>query len=248
MKVLILGHTGMLGHMIFKYLKNKKAIIDTTNLRWPSDELKIYIKNYDGDYIINCIGSIPQRTNIFDVNWELPIFLDFYSKCKIIHPGTDGDNDRNPYGFSKKIARDFVLNTSGKTKSIKTCIIGPELGTKSSLMEWFLSNQDNESVFGYTEHFWNGATTLTWSEYAYDLMTNWEKYDKEIILHSKCISKKELLETLNKVFLRKIIIEAKNETKLDRCLIGGIEIPDLETQLDALKSFYYEIDVNKKIK
>ena len=246
MNVLILGHTGMLGHMVLKYLKHKGVGVDITNLRWPSEEFKSYIKNYSGDYIINCIGSIPQRTNVFDINWELPIFLDFYSECKIIHPGTDGDNDKNAYGFSKKISRDFVLNTSEKTKSIKTCIIGPELETKASLMEWFFSNTDIQTVSGYTEHFWNGATTLTWSEYAYRLMTDWEKYNKEIILHSRCISKKELLETLNKVFSRKIIIEPNNETKCDRCLIGGIEIPDLEIQLNILKEFYYGVGSDEK--
>jgi dTDP-4-dehydrorhamnose reductase len=247
MNVLILGHTGMLGHMVLKYLKYKGVNVDTTNLRWPSEEFKNYIKEYNGDYIINCIGAIPQRTNVFDINWDLPIFLDFYSTCKIIHPGTDGDNDKNPYGFSKKIARDFVLNTSEKTKSIKTCIIGPELETKASLMEWFFSNKDNQSVFGYTEHFWNGATTLTWSEYSYNLMIDWEKYNKEMILYSKCISKKELLETLNNVFSRKIIIEPKSDSKCDRCLSGDIEIPNLETQLNTLKSFYYGVDTNEKI-
>ena len=247
MNVLILGHTGMLGHMVLKFLNFKGVHVDTTNLRWPSEEFKNYIKNYNGDYIINCIAAIPQRTNNFDVNWELPIFLDFYSTCKIIHPGTDGDNDKNPYGFSKKIAKDFVLNTSEKTKSIRTCIIGPELKTKVSLMEWFLSNKDNQSVFGYTEHFWNGATTLTWSEYSYNLMKNWEFYDKETTLSSKCISKKELLETLNKVFSRKIIVEPKNESKCDRCLSDGIEISDLEIQLNSLKYFYYNSDINKKI-
>jgi dTDP-4-dehydrorhamnose reductase len=237
--VLILGHNGMLGHMVSNYLTNKNVQIETTEFRWPSNEFKDFIKNYDGDYIINCIGAIHQRTNNFDVNWELPIFLDFYSKCNIIHPGTDGDIDENDYGISKKIARDFVLNSSKKTKSIKTSIIGPELNTKASLMEWFFSNEDNQTVFGYTEHFWNGATTLTWAEYSYELILNWEKYDKEIILHSECISKKELLEIINEVFDRDVFIKPKNEIKCDRCLSGGIKIPKIKNQLEILKSFYY---------
>ena len=44
MNVLILGHTGMLGHMVLKYLKYKGVNVDTTNLRWPSEEFKNYIK------------------------------------------------------------------------------------------------------------------------------------------------------------------------------------------------------------
>lgn len=236
---LILGHNGMLGHMVSKYLKSKNVQIETTEFRWPSDEFKKLIKNYKGDYIINCIGAIHQRTNNFDVNWELPIFLDFYSECNIIHPGTDGDTDENCYGISKKIARDFVLYSSIKTKSIKTSIIGPELNTKASLMEWFFSNQDGQSVFGYSEHYWNGSTTLTWSEYSYEMMLNWEKYDKETILRSECISKKELLEIINEVFNRSIFIEEKNEIKCDRCLSGGIIVPGIKEQLVNLLKFYY---------
>jgi hypothetical protein len=78
-------------------------------------------------------------------------------------------------------------------------------------------------------------------------MIDWEKYNKEMILYSKCISKKELLETLNNVFSRKIIIEPKSDSKCDRCLSGDIEIPNLETQLNTLKSFYYGVDTNEKI-
>ena len=206
MVVLVLGHNGMLGHMVFTYLKTKNIDTKTTNLRWPTEKFKEYIRNFDGDFIINCIGAIHQRTKTFDVNWELPIFLDFYSKSKIIHPGTDCEMDNDNYGISKKIARDFVVNTSSKTKSIKTSILGPELNTKASLMEWFLSNEDGSTINGYTEYYWNGNTTLTWSEQSYDLMNNWGSYEKETILSSSCISKKEILDSLNDVFDRKINI------------------------------------------
>jgi dTDP-4-dehydrorhamnose reductase len=115
-RILILGHNGMLGHMVLKFLKTQNITIETTNLRWPTDNFKEEIKNYNGDFIINCIGAIHQRTSNFDVNWELPIFLDFYSNCKIIHPGTDCEMDNDSYGISKRIARDFIVNSSKKYK------------------------------------------------------------------------------------------------------------------------------------
>ena len=111
MKILILGHTGMLGHMVHKYLTSKLLNVETTQHRWPSQEFKEYIKDYDGDFIINCIGAIHQKTNNFDVNWELPIFLDFYSQCKIIHKGTECEMDDDNYGTSKQIARDYDVLT-----------------------------------------------------------------------------------------------------------------------------------------
>ena len=228
MKILILGHTGMLGHMVHKYLTSKSLTVETTSNRWPSQEFKEFVKDYDGDFIINCIGAIHQKTNNFDVNWELPIFLDFYSKCKIIHPGTDCEMDDDNYGTSKRIAKDFIVNTSKNTKSIKTSIIGPELKGNASLMEWFLSNNDESTVSGYSKYYWNGNTTLTWSEFAYNVIKNWDDVKKETILTSECISKKEILDSINIVFNRKINIVEKNEISVNKCLDGGIITPHIK--------------------
>lgn len=240
MKILILGHTGMLGHMVHKYLTSKSLTVETTSNRWPSQEFKEFVKDYDGDFIINCIGAIHQKTNNFDVNWELPIFLDFYSKCKIIHPGTDCEMDDDNYGTSKRIAKDFIVNTSKNTKSIKTSIIGPELKGNASLMEWFLSNNDESTVSGYSKYYWNGNTTLTWSEFAYNVIKNWDDVKKETILTSECISKKEILDSINIVFNRKINIVEKNEISVNKCLDGGIITPHIKEQLFKLKDFYYD--------
>lgn len=239
-KVLLLGHNGMLGHMVLKYLKTKNVTVETTNLRWPEEEFKEKIKSYGGDFIINCMGSIHQKTNIFDINWELPIFLDFYSKCKIIHPGTDCEMDNDNYGISKRIARDFIVNTSSRTKSIKTSILGPELNTNFSLMEWFLSNEDGSTINGYSQHFWNGSTTLTWAEQSYQHMIGWDLFDNETILSSICISKKEILESINQVFNRKINISGKDDVVFNKCLDGHIITPHIKNQLEKLKDFYYD--------
>jgi len=240
MRILILGHTGMLGHMVHKYLTTKLLNVETTNQRWPSQEFKEFVKEYDGDFIINCIGAIHQKTKNFDVNWELPIFLDFYSKCKIIHPGTDCEMDNDDYGTSKRIAKDFILNTSKKTKSIKTSIIGPELNGNASLMEWFLSNNDETTVSGYSKYYWNGNTTLTWSEFAYQLIKNWEEFEVETILSSECISKKEILESIKVVFDRKINITENIEILFNKCLDSTIITPHIKEQLFKLKEFYYD--------
>jgi len=240
MVVLILGHKGMLGHMVLKYLKSVGVQVTTTDLRWPSDDFKTFINNFNGDYIINCIGSIPQRKNNFEVNWELPIYLDFYSNTKIIHPGTDCEMDSDDYGRSKRIPRDFIVNTCKNTKSLKTSIIGPELKSNSSLMEWFLSNNDGDEVFGYGEFYWDGNTTLTWAEVCFDMMKNWESYKKETIISSKCISKKEILESINEIYDRKINITPKNNVTKNKCLCGEVKKPHIKQQLINLKKFKNE--------
>ena len=63
MKVLVLGHKGMLGHMVSKFLIYKGAEVITTDCRWPTSCFKNTTQNFDGDYIVNCVGAIHQRTN-----------------------------------------------------------------------------------------------------------------------------------------------------------------------------------------
>ena len=113
MKVLILGSKGMLGHMVHKYLKSLGVKVETYKGRWPED--KSQISEFNGDYIINCIGAIPQRRNVFNINYELPIWLDLNTSCKIIHPGTDCDDD-DDYGNSKKKATNYIINEGKNTK------------------------------------------------------------------------------------------------------------------------------------
>lgn len=237
MVVLVLGHNGMLGHMVLKYLKSVGIDTVITEHKWPTTDFKSVINDFSGDYIINCIGSIPQRKDNFDINWELPIYLDFYGKSKVIHPGTDCEMDDDPYGLSKRISRDFIVNTSKKTKSLKTSIIGPELNSNSSLLEWFLSNNDGDEVFGYSEFYWDGNTTLTWAEICFKMMNNWDYYDKETIISSDCISKKEILESINDVYSRKIIIKPKSDITKNKCLCGKIKTQHIKQQLIDLSNF-----------
>ena len=121
MKVLVLGHNGMLGHMVHKYLSTKECEIITTDLRWPSEEFRNFIVDFNGDFVVNCIGAIHQRTNEFGVNTDLPVWLDGINyrskKFKIIHPGTDCEMDNDNYGISKRIAADYIRDYSKQTKS-----------------------------------------------------------------------------------------------------------------------------------
>ena len=237
MNILILGRKGMLGHMLVKYLTDQNHIIQTIPYRFPSKEFKDEILNFKGDYIINAIGAIPQKTNLFDINHELPIWLDKYSNNTIIHAGTDCEMDDDEYGISKRIASDYIKKYSTNTKIIKSSIIGPELDSKSSLFEWFL-NQDNQ-VYGYTDVMWNGNTTLEWAKQCLDLMINWNNYDIETILQGECLSKFDLLNKIKLVFDKKITILKDNKLKINKCLSGSIKTQNIEHQLEQLKKYYY---------
>lgn len=239
MKILILGSNGMLGHMVKKYLEQYHEI-ETINHRWPSEEFKLAIIDSKADFLINCVGAIPQRTKDFDINWELPIWLDLNSPCKIIHPGTDCEIDNDIYGISKNIASNYIKSLGKNTKILKTSIIGPEVNTNSSLLEWFLLQE--EPVFGYTLAKWNGNTTLEWAKQCYKLINDWDNYPIECVLATSCISKYNLLNIIKKIFSKNIDIipQEKGKNKCLACKTGDVKCPNIEDQLIELKSYYYD--------
>ncbi len=242
MKVLILGHKGMLGHMVHKYLSTKDCELVTTNLRWPSDELKNFIIDFKGDFVVNCIGAIHQRTSEFEVNTDLPIWLDKIEKTfKIIHPGTDCEIDDDDYGNSKREAAEYLLEKGKDTTIIKTSILGPELNTRASLFEWFM-NTNEKKIGGYNKYFWNGNTTLQWSKICYKIMKDFNRYDTLNIPTSDCISKYDLLVIIKNVFGKQIEIDKNPTTNINKCLVTTYDMPNknIKTQLKELKEFYYD--------
>ena len=106
-KVLILGSTGMLGHVVTNYLKQKEyevyATSRNTNDEYYFDALKdVYsiekiLTNVKPDFIINCIGILNKDaeehpSKAIMINSYLPHYLDEISEkygFKLIHVSTD---------------------------------------------------------------------------------------------------------------------------------------------------------------
>ena len=194
-RVLLLGSGGMLGSCVKKYLNFCPITIDLccpTNRfdQQHRGEYERLITNGNFDYIVNCVGAIPQKTNDFSINWELPEFLASQivgTNTKVIHASTDCEfsgkipdgkmyshtdkpDATDPYGLSK-IRGTKVFSTSDfqATKQViifRTSIIGfePNNGNKG-LLGWFLSNEDGAVVTGFTNKWWNGITTLQWAKF-----------------------------------------------------------------------------------
>ena len=235
--VFLLGHRGMLGNAVHKYLSKCNLEIITTSQKWPNKAFKNEILSFEGDFLINCIGVIPQKKDLsFDINFELPIWLDQNVECKIIHPGTDCEMDLDKYGVSKFKAAEYIKQFGSNTKIIKTSIIGHELMTCYSLLDWFLNSE--KLVQGYINVFWNGNTTLEWAKFCLKLIKSWDKYTDETILMTECISKYKLLQIISKVYEKNIVIEKDNKHKLNKCLKGSIKNKSIESQLIDLKKFY----------
>lgn len=223
----------MLGNAVHKYFSQFHEV-DIIEHRWPSNEFIQYIKTYNGDFIVNCIGSIPQKTNDFGINSILPIYLDLNTNCKIIHPSTDCEIDNTLYGISKRIATDWITTYGQNTYIFKTSIIGIELSSADSLLCWFL---DQTSASGYTQAMWNGITTLEWAKQCKNFIER-DQLELFITYGTDCISKFELLTIINNVYNCNIEIVPVNNIGKNKCLISDIKLSTIEQQLIELKEFY----------
>jgi len=238
MKVLVLGERGMLGNTVLKYFNSKNSCeVQTIIGRWDSKEFKKSIRCFTNGFIINCIGAIPQKTNHFVVNTELPMWLVKNSMCRIVHPGTDCELDNDLYGISKREATEFIVEKRENTKVIKSSIIGHEDNGVHGLLEWFLTLKEM-SVVGYGEWYWNGITTLQWAKVCYNICRNWEEYSYLTIPYTECISKYKLLQIINDVYKKEIIINKSNFPQANKCLKGNLPTPTIKEQLLELQSFF----------
>ena len=228
MRILVLGHKGMLGHMVYNVLNNDYKV-KTINERFPNWDKEMF----NGiDVIINCIGAIPQKVDKFDINWEIPIWLNENTNCKIIHPATDCEIDVSNYGLSKKRATDYIKNYGKSTKIIQTSIIGPELNSNDSLLEWFLSQKGE--VYGYTKAIWNGVTTLEWAKQCEVIINNWDTSPLLTILHSDKVSKFRLLHTIQECYGKTDVVIMPKKLGKDKSLTGNVKTKDIRVQIKEL--------------
>jgi dTDP-4-dehydrorhamnose reductase len=191
-KVTILGSQGMLGHMLFHYLKEQdkyeliplsRKDIDLKN-KFDCINLCEFLQDKNIDYIINCMGVLVKQSD-FDydmaqlINTELPHLLESSFKdtyTQIIHISTDcvfNGNKPYPQTYNEFDVPDET-NNYGLSKSlgeienkkdltIRTSIISIELKNNGTgLFEWFMKQKDE--CFGYINHYWNGLTCLELSK------------------------------------------------------------------------------------
>jgi dTDP-4-dehydrorhamnose reductase len=268
MKILLLGHKGMLGDAVLRVFKARNLEVETFGDSVVSRDF-LY-NNYHTvlqyDVIINCIGKIPQTSKNFSINCQLPIWLEELSGkfCKIIEAGSDCSYSGNlsadssyklysnldadsDYGLSKARMEKFVrMCDPKKHKIIKTSIIGID-SKQSSLLSWFLSKKDGEEVSGYTNHLWNGITTIEWAEVCYQLIINWQNdvsyyqikdFPHYIQVGTHVVSKFHLLEKFNQAFKRDIKINPVESSPCNRSLFQYWHLGHIDDQLKKLRYFY----------
>ena len=126
---------------------------------------------------------------------------------------TDISNAADVYGKSKNLGE----VVEGSCLTIRTSIIGRELRTAHSLVEWFLGNRGGTAK-GFVNAVYSGFPTIVLADIIGDIIEN--HFDLRGLYHVSAdpINKFELLQLINQAFDAKIEVEPFEDFRIDRSL------------------------------
>jgi len=204
-----------------------------------ADDLKSVhhtIEHSNPDVVINCIGIVKQLRAAQDPLQSIAINALFphqlakicqEKKIRLIHMSTDCVFSGHKGHYTEHDPSD-AEDLYGKTKylgevnypgclTLRTSIIGRELSTSHSLIEWFMS-QEGKTVSGYKNAIFSGLTTVALSEIISQIISDYSALNGVYQIASEPISKFNLLNLVKKIYKIPISIE-KDETVInDRSL------------------------------
>lgn len=188
------------------------------------------------DVVINAIGVVKQLPSSKDViatltlNAILPHRLkqlsDEYgfrlvcisTDCVFLgDQGNYGEDDPadalDLYGRSKNIGE----VTGEDCLTIRTSIIGRELRSSHSLIEWFLGNR-NKQVNGFVNAIYSGFPTVVFADIILDLLRRETPLNGLYHISSDPINKFDLLELVNREYDAGVAIQRFGDFMVDRSL------------------------------
>jgi len=252
----------MLGHLAVRFLEQQGCEVVTSGSRYSGtarDPLVETVRDSGCAWVVNALGRIKQKTEnpseLYLANAIFPLHLRtrLHPEQRLVHASSDcvfsgrrgsyavGDerDAEDVYGLSKALGE--AVAEPGRCWVIRTSIIGPEPGEGWGLMGWFF--RQSGEVNGFTNHRWNGITTLEWMEIAWDLMNGRLKNNGPLIQAgaSSAVSKYELLQLIARAWDRPVTIrptEAKDT--VDRTLVPTLARSGLEQQLSKLRAWYQD--------
>ncbi|CAN5544173.1 NAD(P)-dependent oxidoreductase [soil metagenome] len=214
---------------------DKKKTIENLNVENLKSVEKV-INKIRPDVIINAVGIIKQIQTSQDVVKTLTINSIFphnlaiiaeKNQARLINISTDCVFNGKKGNYEETDLSDAV-DLYGKSKNLgevegkncltlRTSIIGRELKTSHSLIEWFLSNQ-GKKVKGFINAVYSGFPTIVFADILADLLVNHKNLDGIYHLSSQPINKFELLKLIRSAYKADIEIEPFAEFKIDRSL------------------------------
>jgi dTDP-4-dehydrorhamnose reductase len=177
------------------------------------------------DWYINCIGLTKPyiRENNFaeiskairvNASWPLELVKFAGSRgAKVLQIGTDCVFQGLKGNYIETDLHD-AIDVYGKTKSLgeaphpamfilRTSIIGPEPQDNAFLLAWLLGQPLNSSVNGFTNHLWNGVTTLQFARITAGILKNNPALPRiQHLIPGDIVSKSQLLNFMQQSYHR----------------------------------------------
>jgi dTDP-4-dehydrorhamnose reductase len=201
-------------------------------------QLEHVLKRLDPDEVVNCIGVVKQKPEASDhvtsitINALLPHQL--YAWCRsagsrLIHFSTDCVFDGSKGNYTEEDPSD-AQDLYGRTKALgevdergaltlRTSIIGRELTSFRSLVEWFMSRRGG-TVEGYARAIYTGLTTRQVARTVARVVTEMKDLEGLYQLAGPRISKFDLLSEINAQANLGVTLERNEDFALDRSLVG----------------------------
>lgn len=248
MKFLILGSTGMAGHLITTYLRERghevyglsrrkifphvDIVLDVTN----RTELAKIICGVNFNCVVNCVGILNRaaednKTLAIRLNSELPHFLAETTAdlpTKIIQLSTDCIFSGKRGGYREDDFPDgktFYDRTKAlgelvdeKNITFRNSIIGPDLERDGIGLLNWFLQQTG-TVNGYTKSVWSGVTTLFLAQMIERAAIE-NLHGLYQLTNNMPITKHDLLKLFAKVFRKEIKISPVDGIEADKRLIN----------------------------
>jgi len=248
-KLLLLGATGMAGHVAYYYLNAtgkyeitnvvfRNKLTDDSILLDITDKLAIeqLIIEKKPDIILNCIGVLIKGSQLFPdnailINAYFPHLLERLAaeiNAKLIHISTDCVFSGLKGNYSENDIRD-ADDTYGKSKGLGEVINNKDLTIRTSIIGPELK-ENGEGLFhwfmnqkgqinGYTGAYWGGVTTL---ELVKAINVAIEKNITGLVhlTNGSKISKYDLLKLFKEIWNKDdIVVKPYNGKSVDKSLL-----------------------------
>ena len=203
---------------------------------WDMTSVRRSISEIRPDWVVNCIGVIKQLEEARDAKVSIyvnALFPHLLGQCsrdagvRMIHLSTDcvfsgkkGDYvEEDPSDADDLYGKTKYLGevSDGHALTLRTSIIGRDLFSDVSLIDWFLS-QRTKKVNGYTRSIFAGLTTEALSREIWRIISDYPRLHGLYHVSSTKISKFDLLNLVNRLFEAAVTIEAFDGVHCDRSL------------------------------
>lgn len=213
------------------------------------------------DIVINCIGLIKQLEEAKDTLLAVPINtmlphqlarLCATMSARLIHISTDCVFDGKKGGYVESDPAD-AQDLYGRSKhlgevdypnavTLRTSIIGPELGTSIGLLGWFLSSEGE--IHGHSNAIFSGLPTIELSEVIRDRVIPNPQLHGVYHVAAEAISKYDLLNLVSRIYGKSIRIVPDRNPVINRSLNAdrffaatGYRAPDWPSMIEKMRSF-----------